>query len=99
MTKQDKIKQLIEAVDKYNTLCGQLHDILYVDFGNPLMAAINLIIDNNISHYTEREQEWINWYMWENDFGKQKEEVEVNGEVVVVESIEDLFAIMWGEFK
>lgn len=99
MTKQDNIKALINAVDDYNTACGKLHDILYVDFGNPLMAAVNLVIDVATAHYTEAEQGWIDWYMWANDFGRQKEEVEVNGDVVVVESVEDLFAVMWGEFK
>lgn len=92
MTKE----QFIEILENYKELGEIVHK--YYNFGIDLVEVDDSLVDkvDNIisltfaSHYSDLGVDWINWFMYENDFGNQGLEATDNGELIC-QTAEELY--------
>lgn len=88
MAVKEKYQDLEKFWDKFEDLFGVYSDLL-VD-----TTSIGGIIDT-IADIVEDKEKWIYWYIYENDWGKQKLECEdENNNVVPSETLEDLWNLI-----
>ena len=89
-------EQFVKIIKNYELINKRIHD--YYDFGIDLVEVKNSpiepmdsIVDTIFrSIYNELGMEWINWFMWENDFGKAGLEAFDDGKLIC-QTIEDLY--------
>ena len=89
-------KQFIEILSKIKLLSDQNHE--YYKFGIDLMEGLYPIITTSYSiidlffesHYNEDGIDWINWFMYENDFGDNNMEA-TEDDKLICQTVEDLY--------
>lgn len=92
MTKE----QFVKILENYKLINTRIHE--YYEFGidlievkhspvEPIDAIINTVFS---SVYNDLGIDWINWFMWENDFGKEGLEAFDDGKLIC-QTIEDLY--------
>jgi len=82
----NKIKLLEEQQDEYYKFGIDLMESQY-----PILGTSYEIIDLFFkSHYTEFGIDWINWFMYENDFGEAGMEATSDDELIC-QTVEDLY--------
>jgi hypothetical protein len=79
MNKQERIKQWTAKIDKivgnYKDLsaaCDVAHDAGCLDADGKLFTAIWVTFDVLMDHIDQ--QEWLEWYIYDNDCGAEKKE-------------------------
>ena len=89
-------EQFVEIFNKIKLLGEQQHE--YYKFGIDLMEGqvpvletaykiVDLLFE---SHYNELGLEWIDWFMFENDFGDAGMEATDNGKLIC-QTVEELY--------
>ena len=70
-----EFQNLLEKFKSFSDKLSELHDIGF-DFYEgkyQLISDVDKIIDITISsHYTEQGVDWINWFIFETDYGNKK---------------------------
>jgi hypothetical protein len=71
---QKEFKNLLEKYKALSDKLSELHDLGF-DFYEgkfELMSDIEKMFDITIeSHYNEKGTDWINWFIYENDYGEK----------------------------
>ena len=78
---QKEFKKLLKKYKTCSDKLSQLHDLGFDLYEGKfqLMSDIEKLFDITIaSHYNEEGVEWINWFIYENDYGKRKLEAKDN---------------------
>jgi len=82
---QKEFKKLLKRYKALSNKLSKLHDIGF-DFYEgkfELMSDIEKMFDISIeSHYNEKGVDWINWFVYENDYGKNKLEAKDGDELI-----------------
>jgi hypothetical protein len=70
-----ELENLLEKYKAFSDKLSELHDLGF-DFYEgkfELMSDVEKLFDISIaSHYNEYGKDWINWFIYENDYGKRK---------------------------
>jgi hypothetical protein len=79
----DELENLLKKYKALSDKMSELHDIGF-DFYEgkfPLMSDMEFIFDLTIlSHYTKQGAEWVNWFVYETNYGqKDMEAKDENG--------------------
>ncbi len=89
---QKEFKKLIKNYKSLSNKLSKLHNLGF-DFYEgkfELMSDIEKLFDITIeSHYNEEGVEWINWFIYENDYGKRNLEAK-NGDELICYDIKSL---------
>lgn len=89
-------EEFIKIVNNCKLINTRVHE--YYEFGidlievkNSPIEPINSIVDTIFrSIYNKIGVEWIDWFMWENDFGESGLEA-FDGDKLICQTVEDLF--------
>lgn len=80
-----EFKKLLKIYKAFSDKLSQLHDLGF-DFYEgkfELMSDAEKLFDTTIaSHYNEEGVEWINWFIYENNYGKRKLEAKDGDELI-----------------
>ena len=70
----NEFQNLLEKYKAFSDKISELHDIGF-DFYEgkyPLMSDVEKLFDISIaSHYNEKGADWIDWFIYETDYGKK----------------------------
>ena len=70
-------KEFKKLLKKYKSLSNKLSKLNDIGFDFyegkfPLMSDVEFIFDLTIlSHYTQQGADWVNWFVYETDYGKR----------------------------
>lgn len=100
MTAQELDKRLQPIKDylKQNKKVEELLEMLAsgsfvaVDFGSGLLCAYMDAISRELGDFSE--DTWLDWFVWDNDFGKKKFEAVVGGKGIIVKNTKDLLKVI-----
>lgn len=89
-----ELENLLEKYKSFSDKLSELHDIGF-DFYEgkfPLMSDVEKMFDIMISiHYNEHGKDWINWFIYETDYGqKDMEGRDENGKPICYD-VESLY--------
>jgi hypothetical protein len=80
-----EFQNLLEKYKDFSKKLSELYDLGF-DFYEgkfELMSDVEKILDISIaSHYNEHGIDWINWFIYENDYGKNKLEAKDGDELI-----------------
>jgi len=82
---QKEFKKLIKKYKSLSNKLSELHDLGFDLYEGKfeLMSDIEKMFDITIeSHYTKQGTDWINWFVYENDYGKNKLEAKDGDEPI-----------------
>jgi hypothetical protein len=86
----NQIKKSVETEDR-------IMEALGVEGIVTLFSESNRVIIDLLEHsFACSEEEWIDWWIWETDFGIRNYEVECEGEVWQLNSIANFYDFMRG---
>ncbi len=83
-----QLKELENLLEKYKAFSDKLSELydLGFDFYEgkfELMSDVEKLFDITIeSHYKKEGVDWINWFIYENDYGKNKLEAKDGDELI-----------------
>lgn len=92
-----KLDELLEPIKNYLDKCREASKALEifapssficVDFASDLLNAYINAISREIGDYSK--DTWLEWFIWENDFGNKKLSITVAGEEIVIKNTTDL---------
>ena len=87
----ERVTAWVEVVKKYNDLTRQLSKLLGGWIDSPLVEAVEKIISEyqkSLSAETGIHKDALSWFRFENKFGADAEECEMDGEVFIIDSVE-----------
>jgi len=100
MNKKDK-KRIIESVVEQHKEVESLYDdmekILGIIPEGRFSTTMFCLFDKHLDFAAELlgdEEEWLAWYIWDNNCGADKGLVKVNGKEKRIKNIDDLISIM-----
>ena len=80
-----EFKKLLKRYKAFSKKLSDLHDIGF-DFYEgkfELMSDVEKMLDISISsHYNEKGIDWVNWFIYENDYGKNNLEAKDGDELI-----------------
>lgn len=89
-----ELQNLLEKYKSFSNKISELHDLGFDFFEGkyPLMSDIESMFDIMISiHYNEKGIDWINWFIYETDYGqKDMEGRDENGKPICYD-VESLY--------
>ena len=100
MTAQE-LDERLQPIKDYLQQCeevGKLLEILAsgsfvaVDFGNGLIHAYMDAISRELGDFSD--ETWLDWFIWENDFGVRGHECTVNGKIYTITNTADLLEVI-----
>jgi hypothetical protein len=81
----NEFQNLLEKYKSYSNKLSELHDLGF-DFYEgkfQLISDVEKILDISIaSHYNEKGIDWVNWFIYENDYGKNNLEAKDGDELI-----------------
>lgn len=86
------LKKFMEEQDKLNKLLRFItsSDYVYSELGNKFIDDyIDLLRKLN-----NDEDDWISWFVFENDFGKRKRKAIINNKELTISTTRELYKIM-----
>jgi hypothetical protein len=90
---QKELENLLEKYKAFSDKISELHDMGF-DFYEgkfELMSDVEKMFDIMIStHYNEHGVDWINWFIYENDYGKRKLEAWDENKNLICQDLESL---------
>lgn len=87
------LETLKEQSDKYNEMAKYIGLTPESDISNPIYTLIDSYVDV-LKHLYEDNLEWIDYFIWECDWGKRPGEVSINGEELILDSYDKLFCLI-----
>ena len=96
-----KLDELLEPIKNYLDKCREASKALEifapssficVDFASDLLNAYINAISREIGDYSK--ETWVEWFIWENDFGARGHECTVKGKVYIIENTADLLEVI-----
>ena len=90
------LKQLQDIIEKRKQLEKVFKDageVGIIDINGPFFDAIWQAIES-ITSVVDPDG-WIDWFIYENDYGNGGMKVKINGDESLVETAKDLYEIMW----
>jgi hypothetical protein len=88
-----EFQSLLEKYKSFSDKLSQLHDIGF-DFYEgkfPLMSDVEKMLDIMIStHYNEHGVDWINWFIYETNYGERKLEAWDENKNLICQDLESL---------
>lgn len=88
-----EFQNLLEKFKSFSDKASELHDMGF-DFYEgkyQLISDVDNIIDIALSsHYTEQGVDWINWFIFETDYGKNKLEAWDENKNLICQDLESL---------
>lgn len=88
-----EFQNLLEKFKSFSDKVSELHDMGF-DFYEgkyQLVSDVDKIIDIAFSsHYTEQGVDWINWFIFETDYGKNKLEAWDENKNLICQDLESL---------
>ena len=102
MTEMDEtilisVKKVIEAQKSVSEAFDKLEEVLGVrsdsEFFNTYWKAIELCIEA-VSIAVGDEQDWISWYIYDNEYGKKKMKAGYDGKLKKIGAIKDLVKLI-----
>ena len=100
MTAQE-LEERLQPIKDHLTQCeevGKLLEMLAsgsfvaVDFGNGLIQAYMDAISRELGDFGN--ETWLDWFVWENDFGVRGHECTANGKEYIVKNTADLLEVI-----
>lgn len=96
-----KLDELLEPIKNYLDKCREAskaleilspNSFICVDFASDLLNAYINAISREIGDYSN--ETWLEWFIWENDFGNKNLSVTVAGEEIVIKNTADLLMVI-----
>lgn len=99
------LSQIQNQIEKERNLIKFLQDNNYIDghtascFSEPLMSTsiklLSLFFEDNA--FNSKYGTWIEWFIYENNFGKQKMSCFMNDKEYIISNVEEMynFLILW----
>jgi hypothetical protein len=88
-----EFQNLLEKFKSFSDKASELHDMGF-DFYEgkyQLVSYVDKIIDIALSsHYTEHGVDWINWFIYETDYGNKKLEAWDENKNLICQDLESL---------
>ena len=94
--KLSKFKEIITQLKKVSDRHRLLHkaDVELINYDTPYWVVINTLLKEV---FTKESCDWIDWFMYERDFGRDKEMRAFDGDKQICKDIEGLYELL--EFK
>lgn len=91
--KKEELKKAFDLVQSMQKFEDEVKEILKIDiFEIPSIENFYRMFDIFIeSHYTEKGQDWIFWWCYENEFGNRKLEAFDNNEKAICRNFDELY--------
>lgn len=97
-----EFQNLLEKFKSFSDKIAELHDMGF-DFYEgkyQLISDVDKIIDITFSsHYTEQGVDWINWFIFETDYGKRKLEAWDENKNLICQDLESLHEYITNNHK
>jgi len=98
----NEFQSLLEKFKSFSDKIAELHDMGF-DFYEgkyQLISDVDKIIDITFSsHYTEQGVDWINWFIFETDYGKRKLEAWDENKNLICQDLESLHEYITNNHK
>lgn len=87
-----EIKKYLDSVDRASKAVQVLasDSFAIVDFAGPLLSAYIRLLSENVGD----KSEWIDWFVFENDFGKGGMVAGKEGDMQLVDTVEKLYNLI-----
>lgn len=98
----NEFQSLLEKFKSFSDKIAELHDMGF-DFYEgkyQLISDVDKIIDIALSsHYTEEGVDWINWFIYETNYGKRKLEAWDENKNLICQDLESLHEYITNNHK
>lgn len=98
----NEFQSLLEKFKSFSDKIAELHDMGF-DFYEgkyQLISDVDKIIDITFSsHYTEQGVDWINWFIFETDYGKRNLEAWDENKNLICQDLESLHEYITNNHK
>ena len=96
------IDTIKKAHDGWSKVFDKLIDLFSCNPDGGLIELVDGIIDSMVDLVTTKHNdkyEWIKWFIYDNEFGKNAQIVKFYGEEIVVKTVRDLYEVMKNDIQ
>ena len=91
-----QLKEFQTLLEKYKALSDKLSELHHLGFDFyegkfPLMSDMEFIFELTLkSHYTQQGADWVNWFVYETNYGERKLEAWDENKNLICQDLESL---------
>ena len=97
MKKQFSKEDFVDIINKLKVESDTISK-LYEDFDVDIIGCVWLQNDASVIKLLEfifdDEDKWIDWWCWENDFGRDRLEAFIDDKAIILDTAEDLYEFL-----